>query len=104
MLQVHLTWPVKCLFARYLACARVKVDLECLSIFTSGPANQPLDGKHDLPAAWPPAAAVRTKRAFRAAPVVLVRGVRMPASAETGTPTFMSHRLGLYSPSAKSAV
>jgi hypothetical protein len=58
--------------------------MACLEIFTSGPANQPLDDTHDLPEAWPPTRAVRTKRALRSAPVVLVRGVRMPAYAETG--------------------
>ncbi len=48
------------------------------------PANQPFDDAHYLPEASPPTPAVRTKRALRSAPVVLVRGVRMPAYAETG--------------------
>jgi hypothetical protein len=48
------------------------------------PVSQPLDDAHYLPAAAPPAAAVGTKRALRSAPVVLVRGVGMPAYAEAG--------------------
>ena len=55
-----------------------------LDILTSGPANQPLDDAPDLPEASPPTGAVRAKRALRSAPVVLVRGIRMPACAETG--------------------
>jgi hypothetical protein len=47
-------------------------------------ANHLLDGAHYLPEASPPASTVRAKRALRSAPVVLVRGVRMPASAKTG--------------------
>ena len=66
-----------------------KVTRACLEIFTSGPVNQPLDDTHDLPEAWPPTRAVRTKRALRSAPVVLVRGVRMPAYAETGASIFV---------------
>jgi len=54
-----------------------------LEILGSGPVAQPLDDAHDLPGASPPAGAVRAKRALRSAPVVLVRGVRMPAHAET---------------------
>src|SRR5215475_6764046 len=48
------------------------------------PANQSLDDAHYLPLAWPPTSAVRTKRTLRSAPVVLVRGVRMPAYTKTG--------------------
>ena len=66
-----------------------KVTMACLEIFTSGPVNQPLDDTHDLPEAWPPTRAVRTKRALRSAPVVLVRSVRMPAYAGTGTSIFV---------------
>ena len=55
-----------------------------LNFFMAGPANQPLDDAPDLPEASPPTGAVRAKRALRSAPVVLVRGVRMPAYAETG--------------------
>src|SRR5215470_10221524 len=51
----------------------------------SGSASQALDDADDLPAAPPPTWAVRAQRALRTAPVVLVRGVRMPAYAETGT-------------------
>jgi hypothetical protein len=64
-----------------------------LEIFTSGSANQPLDDAHDPPGAWPPTRAVRTKRALRSAPVVLVRGVRVPAFAETGASLFIEHGL-----------
>jgi hypothetical protein len=71
-----------------------KVAVICLEIFTSGPANQPLDHAHDLlPEASPPTPAVRTKRALRSAPVVLVRGVRMPAYAQTDTLVVMQHCL-----------
>jgi hypothetical protein len=63
----------------------MKVAVAGLEVFTPGPANQPLDDAHDLPGASPPPTrAVRTKRALCSAPVVLVRGVRMPAYAETG--------------------
>ena len=64
-----------------------------LEIFTSGSANQPLDDAHDLPEAWPPTPAVRTKRALRSAPVVLMRGVRMPTYAETGASIVIWHSL-----------
>jgi hypothetical protein len=65
----------------------------CLELFPSGSANQPLGDAHDPPKVSPPTPAVRTKRAFRSAPVVLVRGVRMPACAETGTSIVMQHGL-----------
>lgn len=68
-----------------------KVAVACLEIFTSGSANQPLDDAHDRPEASPPTPAVRTKRALRSAPVVPVRGVRMPAYAETGASMVMEH-------------
>ena len=55
-----------------------------LELFPSGSADQPLDDARDPPALSPPAPAVRTKRALSPAPVVLVRGVRMPAYADTG--------------------
>lgn len=61
------------------------VAVACLEIFTFGPANNPLQGAHDLPETSAPARAVRTKRAVRPAPVMLVRGIRMPAYAEAGT-------------------
>ena len=70
----------------------MKVTATCLEIFTSGSANQPLDDAHDLPEAGPPTRAIRTKRALRSAPVVLVRSVRMPAYAEAGT-SFIEHSL-----------
>ena len=70
-----------------------KVAVACLEIFTSGSANQPLGDAHDPPKVSPPTPTVRTKRAFRSAPVVLVRGVRMPACAETGTSIVMQHGL-----------
>jgi hypothetical protein len=70
-----------------------KVAVARLEIFTSGSANQPLDDAHDPPGAWPPTRAVRTKRALRSAPVVLVRGVRVPAFAETGASLFIEHGL-----------
>ena len=67
---------------------------ECIAPFRGSPggrflgptrsANQPLDDSHYLPEAAPPTSAVRAKRALRSAPVVLVRGVGMPAFAETG--------------------
>ena len=63
--------------------------MACLEIFTSGSANQPLDDAHDLPETWSPTRAVRTKRALRSAPVVLVRGVRVPAYTETGASIFI---------------
>jgi hypothetical protein len=53
-------------------------------IFASEPANQAPEDAHDVPEVWPPTPAVRAKRAFCSAPVVLVRGVRMPADAESG--------------------
>jgi len=65
----------------------------CLEIFTSGSADKPLHDAHDLPGAWPPAWAVRAERALRSAPVVLVRGVRVPAFAETGASLFIEHGL-----------
>jgi hypothetical protein len=70
-----------------------KVAVAWLEIFTSGSANQPHDDAHDLPEAWPPTPAARTKRALRSAPVVPVRGVRMPAYAKTGASTVMWHGL-----------
>jgi hypothetical protein len=65
----------------------------CLEIFTSRSADQPPEDAHDPPVVWPPTPAVRTKRAIRSAPVVLVRGVRMPAYAETGASVVMQHGL-----------
>lgn len=62
-------------------CARAAVAW--LEIFTAGSANQPLEDAHDPPGASPVTLAVRAKRALRSAPVVLVRGVRMPAYAKT---------------------
>jgi hypothetical protein len=70
-----------------------KVAVTCLKIFTSGSANQRLDNAHDLAEAWPPTRAVRAKRALRSVPVVLVRGVRVPAYTETGAPIFIVHSL-----------
>lgn len=70
-----------------------KVAVACLEIFTSGSADQPPDDAQDLPEAWPPTPAVRAKRALRSAPVVLVRGVRMPAYAETGASIAIQHSL-----------
>ena len=61
-----------------------KKALACLGIFRPGPANQLLDDAPDLSETWPPTRAVGTKRALRSAPVVLVRGVRMPTYAEAG--------------------
>jgi hypothetical protein len=61
-----------------------RLAVACLDIFTSGPTDQPLDDARDLPEASPPTGAVRAKRALRSAPVVLVRGIGMPAYAETG--------------------
>jgi hypothetical protein len=63
--------------------------MACLEIFTSGSVNQPLDDARDLPETWPPTRAIRTKRALRSAPVVPVRGVRMPAYAEADAPIFI---------------
>jgi len=63
--------------------------MACLEIFTSGSVNQPLDDAPDLPETWPPTRTVRTNRALRSAPVVLVRGVRMPAYTETSASTFI---------------
>ena len=72
---------------------------DCIATFCGSPggrllratrsANQPLDDAHYRPGAAPPAPAVRTKRALRSAPVVLVRGVRMPAYAEAGASIVM---------------
>ena len=62
----------------------VKAAAACLEILMSESANQPLDDAYDPPGASPPTATVGTKRALRSAPVMLVRGVRMPAYAETG--------------------
>ena len=59
------------------------------------PANQSLDDAHYRPDAAPPTPAVRTKRTLRSAPVVLVRGVRMPAYTETGASIVTSHRLNM---------
>jgi hypothetical protein len=70
-----------------------KLAVASLEIFTSGLANQLFEGADDLPETWPPTRAVRTKRAFRSAPVVLVRGVRMPAHAETSASIFIEHSL-----------
>jgi hypothetical protein len=70
-----------------------KVAVACLEIFTSGSASQPLDDAHNLPEIPSPTPAVRTERALRSAPVVLVRGVRMPAYAEAGTSIVMKHSL-----------
>jgi hypothetical protein len=70
-----------------------KVAVACLEIFTSRSANQPLEDAHDPPVVSPPTLAVGTKRAIRSAPVVLVRGVRMPAYAETGASVVMQHGL-----------
>ena len=72
-----------------------KVAVACLESFTSGSADHPLDDAHNLPEVPPPTPAVRTERALRSAPVVLVRGVRMPAFAETGTSIVMKHSLNL---------
>ena len=66
-----------------------KAAVACLEIFTSWSANQALDDAHDLPKAWPPTRAIQTKRALRSAPVVLMRGVGMPAFAETGASLFI---------------
>jgi hypothetical protein len=63
--------------------------LACLGIFTPGPANQLVDDAPDLPETWPPTRAVGTKRALRSAPVVPVRGLRMPTYAETGASTLI---------------
>ena len=57
------------------------------------PAGQPLEGAPHLCKAWPPTAAVRTTRALGSAPVMCVRGVRMPAYAETGGPIVRKHSL-----------
>jgi hypothetical protein len=65
----------------------------CLETFTSGSAYQRHDDAHDLSEAWPPTPAARTKRALRSAPVVPVRGIRMPAYAKTGASTVMWHSL-----------
>ena len=65
------------------------------SLPATRPANQSLDAAHYLPEAAPPTPAVRTKRALRSAPVVLVRGVRMPAYTETGASMVTSHRLNM---------
>jgi hypothetical protein len=65
----------------------------CLDIFTSGSANQPFEGAPDPPEVSPPTPAVRAERALRSAPVVLVRGVRMPAFAETGASLVSQHGL-----------
>jgi hypothetical protein len=72
---------------------------DCIATFCGSPggrflrrtrsANQLLDDAHYLPEAAPPAPAVRTKRALRSAPVVLVRGVGMPAYAEAGASIVM---------------
>jgi hypothetical protein len=82
--QVH--QPRRCVGA-YAGVRRVsftKVAVACLEVFTPGSANQPLDDAPDRPETSPPTQAVRTKRALRSAPVVAVRGARMPAFAETG--------------------
>jgi hypothetical protein len=68
-----------------------KVAVAWLESFTSGSANHPLDDAHNLPDVPPPTPAVRTERALRSAPVVLVRGVRMPAYADTGTSIVVKH-------------
>ena len=60
-----------------------KAAAASLEISVPGPAAQPPDGPPDLPGVAPPTTAVRTKRALSSASVVLVRGVRMPAYAET---------------------
>jgi CBS domain-containing protein len=67
-----------------------------LGILTAGLANHPRDGAHDLPEVSPPSPAVRAKRAFRAAPVMLVRSIRMPASAARGALIVMQHCQGCY--------
>ena len=65
--------------------------MACLEVFTSGPANQASDGAHEMPEASPPTRAVRAKRALRSAPVMLVRGVWVPAYAETGASLVALH-------------
>jgi hypothetical protein len=69
----------------------VKIIYTASRAATPGSAYQPLDDTPDLPAASPPTRAVRAKRAFRSAPVVLVRSVRMPAYAETGASFVLWH-------------
>jgi hypothetical protein len=64
-------------------------------LLATRPANQSLDDVHYLPDAAPPTPTVRTKRALRSAPVVLVRGVRMPAYTETSESIVTSHRLNM---------
>src|SRR5215470_3133456 len=76
---------------RFLATVATTSEIGCLMIFTSRSPSQPIDDTDDLPDDWPPTSAVRTKRALRAAPVVLVCGVRMPAYAETGESTVSEH-------------
>jgi len=61
----------------------------------SRPANQSSDDAHYLPEASPPTPAVRAKRALRTAPVVLVRGVRVPAYTDTGPSIVTYHRLDM---------
>lgn len=64
-----------------LAVARLRPMGPGLEVRTSWPAIQSQNGAHDLSETSPPTRAVRTERALRSAPVVLVRGVRMPAYA-----------------------
>jgi hypothetical protein len=64
-------------------------------LLATRPATQPSDDAHYLPEAPPPTSAVRTKRALRSAPVVLVRGIRMPAYAETGASIVTYHSVSM---------
>jgi hypothetical protein len=85
-------WHVVCGPGWPLVCAGAKVA-ECLPVFASGSANQAVDDTPDLPKIWPPTPAVRTQRALRSAPIVLMRFVGMPAFAEPGASDALQHEL-----------